>query len=588
MLSSDASHLDYRSLLRASKRLDASSCPRALRLAILSDAAVPQLVPLLQVLFARDAVRAEIYLAEYDSTEIEVFNPKSRLFEFDPEVVLLLPSVNALRQRYAREVEDRIHFADRVAAEIGELHDLLASRCPAVILQSNFAPPYERPFGNFDQKVPEAFTSQAARLNLEIADQARRRSRVLVNDVAALATREGLRHWLDERLWTLAKTFCALEHLPLVAQNVVDIVLSQSGRGVKCVVTDLDGTLWSGVIGDDGIEGIELDRFGHGEPHHRLQQFLLELKRRGLILAVCSKNEHETALRAFREHPDMVLREADIAIFSVNWQPKPDNIRQIAETLNIGLDSILFLDDNPFERELVRETLPDVIVPELPEDAADYVRFLCELNPFETSSFSQEDRRRSDLYRQNASRVEARSGFTDLSAYLESLDMQIAMRPFDAFAIPRVAQLLQRSNQFNLTTRRHGMAECEAIMRGQGSLLGFYLQLADKFGDNGLISVIILRTAEQALEVDTWLMSCRVLGRGVEQYAMNRVVALAKERGYARVDGTYIPTPKNLMVRDFFKQFGFDRVGETADGRTEWRLAVSTYLPGTVPLKEMA
>jgi len=273
-------------------------------------------------------------------------------------------------------------------------------------------------------------------------------------------------------------------------------------------------------------------------------------------------------------------------VFLANWNPKPDNIRAIRETLNVGFDSIVFLDDNIFERQLVRETLPEVIVPELPEDASDYVRALSELNLFEVTSFSEEDRRRADLYRESIRRQELHPQVSDITAYLRSLDMQITMKRFDAFHLPRIAQLIQRSNQFNLTTRRYNLAECEAMMADAESYLPLYVKLSDTFGDHGLISVIILRLRPPELGVDSWLMSCRVLGRGVEQYAMNQIVAFAKLAGYASVSGLYIPSAKNGMVREFYRQFGFEPVEERENGETRWSLRVSSYVDQDVCMKE--
>lgn len=578
----DASHLDYRTLLRASRRLDLSACTTERRIAVLSDAAVPQLPPLLRVLFAARGVRAEVHLAEYDAVALEVFDRGSALYAFAPDTIVLLSSPQALRIAYWREAEGRERFAERVTQELAALWDTLRERTPALILQSNFPPPYERQFGNFDHLLPHTLLAQASRLNLLVADAARRRSNVLVNDVAGLATRIGLRHWFDERLWTLAKAYCSLEHLPLVAQNVVDLVSAANGALVKCVVTDLDDTLWHGVVGDDGVAALEMDPFGHGEPHHRLQQYLRELKRRGIVLAVCSKNDRATALEAFRTHPDMVLREDDVAVFVANWGPKPDNLRQIRDTLNIGLDAIVFLDDNPFERRLVRETLPEVIVPELPEDPAEWVRFLSELNLFEATSFSAEDRHRADAYRENARREESRTAFSDITDYLRSLDMRITMRPFDETSLPRAAQLIQRTNQFSVNARRPSLAECEAMARADGGFLTFAVSLADRFGDNGLVSVIILRDTGEALDVVNWRMSCRVLGRGVEGFAMNRIVEAARALGRPWLTGAYEPTAKNAMVSDFFAQFGFERTGTAADGGTAWRLRVASYEPQPV------
>ncbi|MFN8640372.1 MAG: HAD-IIIC family phosphatase [Candidatus Binatia bacterium] len=362
------------------------------------------------------------------------------------------------------------------------------------------------------------------------------------------------------------------------------MVLAGLGHVVKCLVLDLDNTLWGGVVGDDGVEGIAIGPYGDGEPFHRFQFYLRELKRRGIILAVCSKNDHDTALAPFRSHPEMVLREEDIAVFVANWDPKPDNIRLIRERLNIGFDSMVFLDDNPFERTLVRDTLPGVIVPEMPEDPSDYVRAIAELNLFETTAFSEEDRRRADLYRANAERERLATSSTDLTAYLASLDMRVTLARFDELHMTRIVQLLQRSNQFNLTTRRHNLAECRAMMGDGTTWVPWYLKLADRFGDNGLISVVILNRQAPELVIDSWLMSCRVLGRGVEAFAMNSVVDFARQHGYRAVVGHYLPTAKNAMVKDFYARFGYAKVGEGEAGDTVWRLEVSSYVPQDVQM----
>lgn len=586
MLTRDSSHLSYPELLRQSRSFDYSACIRGMRLAVLSDAAVPQLVPLLQVLLGQQGVRADVHLAEYDTIELEVFNDRSALYAFAPYVVVILNATNALRLKYYRCQGDRLQLREEMATKMAAVWDTIGVRSSALVVQGNFVLPYERHFGNFDHKVPDAFHPWVAALNAAIVERARGRANVLLNDVDALASYVGRKHWFDERMWTLCKAFCAFDYLPMVAQNIVDIVLASVGRTVKCVVVDLDNTLWGGVIGDDGMEGITISPSGEGEPFARLQHYLLELKKRGIVLAVCSKNDPETALEPFRRHPEMVLREDDIAVFVANWQPKPDNLRAIKEALNIGFDSMVFVDDNPFERQLMRESLPDVIVPELPDDPSDYVRALSELNLFETTSFSDEDRRRAELYRENARRQQLRLGVSDISEYLRSLDMRITMKRFDAFHLPRIAQLIQRSNQFNLTTRRYNVAECQAMMSDGETYVPFYLKLSDKFGDNGLISVIILKREAPSLLVDTWLMSCRVLARGVEQYAMNQVVKFAKAHGYTTVVGSYIPTAKNAMVKNFYEQFGFERMDEGAQRETRWLLRVASYAPQEVWMEE--
>jgi len=445
-------------------------------------------------------------------------------------------------------------------------------------LSSNYVMPYERLFGNYDLKHAGSWYDTVGEINRRIVLGARERNNVLVNDVDALASWYGRRTWYDERFWDLAKSFCATEHLPAVAQNITDISLAARGQTVKCIVLDLDNTLWGGVIGDDGVDGIRLSAHGDGEAFHRFQSFLLGLKKRGILLCVCSKNEHAAAIKPFEEHPDMVLRKEDITIFVANWENKAENIKRIRESLEIGYDSMVFLDDNPFERNSVRGILPDVIVPELPEDPADYTRALSELNLFETTAVSAEDSARADLYRAEFERRSVASTFSNFDEYLASLDMRIDVERFEPSRLGRISQLLQRSNQFNLTTHRYNEGECEAMMRDAGCI-PLYGSLRDRFGDHGLISVIVARpdSFKSTLEITDWLMSCRVLARGVEEYLMNHVVQEAMRLNLEVVTGSYIPTAKNAMVKEFFARFGFEKSEERSGGSTRWRLRVADY-----------
>ncbi len=572
------SRLDYAALVRAAKRLDTIQTFSKVRLALLSDAATQQFVPLLRTLLHRQGVHAEIYEGAFDGFQIETLSPASGLYAFAPDVVIVLNAVQALRASYAARTGGGREFAEGRLGTIASVWDAIHAHAPkAVILQSTYVMPYERFFGNFDRKVPDSLYAVAAWLNQRIAEEARVRTHVLIHDVEAVASWNGRREWFEDRLWDMAKSFCAFSLLPEVAKNIVDIVLSLRGRVVKCVVLDLDNTLWGGVIGDDGVDGIKLNAHGDGEAFYRLQAYLKELLKRGVLLAVASKNEMENALLPFEKHPDMLLRREDISVFQANWSDKAENIRVIRQTLNIGLDSMLFLDDNPFERSLVRGVLPEVLVPELPEDPADYVRAIAELNLFETTSFSAEDVRRAELYREESVRRSEQGQYADADAFLKSLEMKLVAARFDCFHLPRIAQLMQRSNQFNLTTHRYTEAECEALMHDPG-VLPLYAKLSDRLGDHGLIGIVVLAPDGEELVIRDWLMSCRVLARGVERHLMNLVVAEAQARGCTRVCGEYIQTAKNGMVREFFEQFGFTKIGDEP-GHTLWILPVSAYEP---------
>ncbi len=569
--------------MRASKSIQPVSAGPKTRIAVLSDAASQQFVPLLKTLFHENGVEAELYEGGFDALELETLNPGSGLYAFRPDIVVLANCTQALRARYYQH--GGADFREAASQRMLQVWDALRNNCSARVIQCNYPLPYERQFGNFDWKVPDSLYAAAAALNMRIAECARERSNVLVCDVEAIASWVGRAEWFDDRLWNMTKAFCNLEHLPLVAQSLVEIALSTMGRVVKCVILDLDNTLWGGVVGDDGPLGVAIGAHGDGEAFYHFQSYLLALKRRGILLAVCSKNNADVAVQPFLQNPEMVLKRDDITVFVANWENKADNIRTIRDTLEIGLDSMVFLDDNPFERNLVREFLPDVIVPEMPEDPADYVRAVSGLNLFETSSFSAEDVARSQLYKQEADRRDMQSSFSNIDDYLKSLEMKIEVARFHPAKIQRIAQLIQRSNQFNLTTHRYNEAECERLMLDEAQFIPMYAGLSDRFGDHGLISVVVVKMKPEELEISDWLMSCRVLARGVEHYLMARVVSLAKEKNLPRIKGEYIPTAKNGMVKEFFAQFGFEKVAEK-EGRSTWHLDPATYQPRTVFIAE--
>ena len=568
--------LDYSELARAGRKAELKGLPK-LRVALLSDAATQLLVPVLRELFRCAGFDAEICEAPFAAIELEVFNPSSDFYTFKPDVAVLLNSTQALRAAFFQRGASS-DFVGELEDRLVGVWDAIRINTAALIVQSNYVMPYERLFGNYDLKHVASWSNAVADINRRIVLSARERNNVLVNDVDGLASWVGRRTWFDERFWDLAKSFCATEHLPALARNITDIVLAARGRAVKCVVLDLDNTLWGGIVGDDGVDGIQLSAHGDGEAFHRLQSFLLGLKKRGILLCVCSKNEHAAAIKPFEEHPEMVLRKGDITIFVANWENKAENIKRIRESLGIGYDSMVFLDDNLFERNSVRGILPDVIVPELPEDPADYVKVLSELNLFETTNVSTEDSTRADLYRTEFERRSAASTFSNFDEYLASLNMLIDVARFEPSRLSRIAQLLQRSNQFNVTTHRYNERQCEDMMH-DAYCIPLYACLRDRFGDHGLISVIVARPdpAENVLDITDWLMSCRVLARSVEEYLMNYVVQEAARLKLEFVSGTYIPTAKNAMVKEFFARFGFEKACATPEGSTRWRLRVAEY-----------
>jgi FkbH-like protein len=541
------------------------------RLALLGDSATQFLATAIRGHGIEEGINIELFDADYDQVDRQIGDPDSELYRAKPEFVVIYLSAERLWQRFTGLPPDgRTQFGEQVLAEIANRWQTVGRQGSARIIQLNFVEFNDGVFGHFASREPSSFLFQLRKINFGMMQLASEHQHVFLADAAALAAGVGYVNAHDPRLYATSRVAFSLDFLPVVAKAVVDIVKALDGGIRKCLILDLDNTLWGGVIGDDGLEHIQIGELGMGHAYDELQAWAKELKQRGIILAICSKNEDETAKRPFREHPDMTLRLDDIAMFVANWSNKADNIRDIQAALNIGFDSMVFVDDNPFERGLVRQHVPDVVVPELPDDPTMYVSFLRSLNLFETASHSKADADRTAQYQRGIAREEFQRSFTNVDDYLQSLEMVSDVRAFDEFNTPRVAQLTQRSNQFNLRTVRYTEADIRA-MSMSGEFITLSLDLADRFGEHGLIALVILaRTAPRLAFVDTWIMSCRVLKRGMEEFTVNQMAEQARAAGIDRIVGEYLPTAKNGMVRDLYPQMGFS----SRDGR--WELELST------------
>jgi FkbH-like protein len=532
----------------------------------------------------RHSLVIDVVLAGYDQAAQQLLNPGSDFAEQRLDCVLIAFDYHALGLSSVRLKTDDADAAvsaaiNYVASMAAGVRDVIKATC---ILQTLVAPS-DPVFGAFDARIHGSPRAMIERFNARLLQEIARESDLVV-DVAFLASKVGLDCWNDARGWHKAKLPASLDATPLYADHVCRLLAAARGKARKCLVLDLDNTLWGGVIGDDGIDGIALGQNSAvGEAHVALQRFLLDLRRRGVILAVCSKNEDTIARTPFREHPEMVLKEDHIAVFIANWSDKANNLREIAATLNIGTDSLVFLDDNPVERGQVREVLPEVAVPELTEDPADYIGLLANAGYFEAIALSGEDLARADFYQANVERVSLQK-IGNLEEYLFSLKMVAAISPFNAVGRVRIAQLINKSNQFNLTTRRYSESDVETFENDPAKFC-LQIRLADRFGDNGMISVIIFDKAPDEWSCDTWLMSCRVLGRRVEELVLATVAEAARKAGATRLKGIYIPTKKNGLVVEHFAKLGFTRTGDIPEGGTTWTLNLADYVAPKLPMQ---
>lgn len=522
--------------------------------------------------------------ADYGRSLEQAMDPTSRIRTSGVDSILLAFDYRDLHLDTAAADLDAAQV--RVKNAFSYLRAVAENLRPSVsgpLLLQTIVPPVEPLYGSLDAFQPCSPYAMVQALNAKIVGWVTEGDSLLV-DAARLAAAVGTDHWLNPVHWHSAKLPVAPHLVPLLADLIARTIAALRGKTRKCLVLDLDNTVWGGVIGDDGLDGIALGQgSAEGEAFLSVQRAALELRARGVVLAVSSKNDEAVALQPFREHPDMLLKEQHISIFQANWRDKASNIKIIAQRLNIGTDSLVFLDDNPFERELVRRELPLVAVPELLDDPAHYARTLAWSGYFDTVAISAEDRKRADYYQANVERSVILASSTDLGGYLNSLEMVCTIRPFDPIGRARVAQLINKSNQFNLTTHRYTESEV-AAMEGSADKFTMQIRLTDKFGDNGMISVVVFDKEPETWTNDTWLMSCRVLGRRVEEAVLAHVAAAAAAAGVRKLIGTYLPSSKNQMVAGFYERLGFALVEKRLDGATVWELPLKSYRPSQFPM----
>ena len=558
--------------LKSNLKRDSSTFP-ILKVALLGDVATQFMAVSLKGMAYERNYNIDLFEADFNQVERQVLDPSSDLHEFGADYNIIFQSTHKLLEKYSTLAPaSQVTVAD-------ERIDFVRSICNSVkgrIIYYNYPEIEDSVFGSYANKVQSSFTYQVRKLNYELMNLAQENPNLFICDIAGLQNKFGRDNIFSSHIYISTEMVLSLDILPYVASRTLDVICAVEGKIKKCLILDLDNTMWGGIVGDDGWENIQIGHgLGIGKAFTEFQHWIKKLKNRGIIIAVCSKNDEDKARAPFEKNPEMVIKIEDIAVFVANWDNKADNIRLIQSILNIGFDSMVFLDDNPFERNMVRENVPDITVPELPEDPGEYLEYLYSLNLFETASYSNADAERTLQYQVEHQRAAMLKGFTNEADFLKSLNMVSEVKGFDSFNKVRAAQLSQRSNQFNLRTIRYTEAELE-ILENDGQYANFSFTLADKFGENGLICVIILQKIDaETLFIDSWFMSCRVLKRGMENFTLSTIVNYAKQNNFKRIIGQYLPTAKNSMVADHYPKLGFAMMEGTE--HRQFELDVDTY-----------
>ena len=547
------------------------------RIAVLGGSTTHDLKEILELFLLNAGIEPVFYESEYNQYWQDVMFDNPELTAFEPDIIFIHTSSRNIKDFPGiRDSEEQIaELVETVYAPFEQMWNKIADAYQCPVIQNNFEPPYYRLLGNADFAEPHGRLNFINRLNEKFAAYARTHKNFYINDINYMASCYGVQKWADPFYWHMYKYACAVQAIPELAYNLANIIKSVYGKNQKAFVLDLDNTLWGGVVGDDGADNIEIGQeTSMGQLYSEFQEYLKAHKELGILLTVDSKNDEENALAGLKR-PDSVLKPEDFLVIKANWANKDQNIIEIAQELNIGTDSLVFVDDNPAERHIVESQIPDVKVPEI-EDIVKFITTLDRAGYFEVTSLSADDLQRNDMYKANVERRKQEAGYTNYADYLLSLDMDAQIKPFEPVYMARIAQLTNKSNQFNLTTKRCSQTEIEGFANDP-SYITLYGKLNDKFGDNGVVSVVFgHKDAEdgESFHIDLWLMSCRVLKRDMEFAMMDELVSRCREKGICRLKGYYYPTAKNGMVKDFYELQGFTKIREDAEGNTEWEFVI--------------
>jgi FkbH-like protein len=548
--------------------------PTKFSLGILSNSTTDLLPAVLRVSAARHGIALTIERPDFDQVMQVALGSVTPFSGVHLDAILVALDMHFFP---AYDLIDTVGTLERCRLLCGRLTEALEKNYQVPLIFQTIADSGEALFGSLDLQQAGTRRNTLHHLNTYIADTLCSGPNVLF-DVAGLSEVVGLSNWYDPLQYFMAKLPCSQAVLPLYAEHLARLISAMKGKSKKCLVFDLDNTIWGGVIGDDGLDGITLGQGSTGgEAFLAVQKCILDYHQRGVVLAVSSKNTHDIAMQVFEQHADMLIRREHISVFQANWEDKASNINAIAQTLNLGLDAMVFLDDNPVERQQVRDMLPQVAVPELPGDPAYFARVVTAAGYFDAVAFSAEDKERNASYKQNARRIEAFKSLGSLEEYLKSLDMVLTIKPFDTNGLTRIVQLINKTNQFNLTTRRYDQVAVTAMM-ADPFCITLQARLTDIYGENGMIAVIIAHEAGTELMIDSWLMSCRVLNRQVEYCLMNQLMLIARQRRITAINASYIPTNRNAIVENMYAELGFLRSGTSSEANeTWWNLQVNDY-----------
>lgn len=544
------------------------------KVAILGGSTTHDIAAIMELFLLNFGIKPEIYESEYNKYWEDVMFDNPELIEFAPDIIYI-HTTNRNITNYpmiGMSAEDVDSLLKSELSRFTAMWQKIEEKFHCPVIQNNFEFPAYRLLGNSDCYNVSGRVRFINSMNAAFSEYASSHKDFYIEDIQYLSASYGLDAWADPLYWHMYKYALSMEAIPTLAYSVSCIIKSIYGKNKKALTLDLDNTLWGGIVGDDGPENLEIGQeTSMGQVYSEFQEYIRSHKDIGVILTVDSKNDHENAIAGL-EHPAGTLKPDDFVVIKANWDPKSKNLVDTASELNLLPESFVFVDDNPAEREIIRSQVPGVAIPEL-DSVENYIHMIDHAGYFEVTNLSADDAKRNEMYKANAQRAQLQASFADYGQYLDSLEMKGEIRAFETVYLDRIAQLTNKSNQFNLTTKRYSRAEIEEVA-DSGEYIDVYGKLMDKFGDNGVVSVVIGHKNEDRLDIDLWIMSCRVLKRDMEFAMMDGVVHRAKEAGLSKIVGYYYPTAKNNMVREFYNTMGFTKVSEDAEGNTVWEYEI--------------
>ncbi len=549
-----------------SKSINDNKFAKKLKVAILSSFTINGISEVLQVKCSELGIRYQSYVAGYNQYTQELLDPQSKYYDFSPDVTfLIIDARNFLGENFIFPYDMSEHDRKSLVSEkINHIENLIKNfqkNLNSKLIIANFNIPNYSPNGVIETKIDFGFHEMIEELNNSLRNISKNNNSVYVYDFNQFVSKYGEKNIFDYRQFHLGDIQIALNFIPYFAYDLMSYIKPITGTNRKCIVLDLDNTLWGGIVGEDGFDGIDLGHSSNGKAFVDFQKELLSLWKQGIILAINSKNNFDDAMNVIKKHPDMILREKNFASIKINWNDKAQNLKQIADEINIGLDSIVFFDDDKLNQERIKQEFPEVLTIELPNDPSQFSSILKDLNDFNVLQRTEDDIKRGKMYAQQRERNQLQKSISSLDDFLEQLDIQVKIKKSSEFLIPRISQLTLKTNQFNLTTKRYQEEEIRNFTNDEKFIVGC-AQVSDKFGDNGITGVYIINKQEKMWFIDTFLLSCRIMGRGVENGILTQILIDAKNNGIEEIRANFIPTQKNKPAQSFLSDFGFTKKGD--------------------------